>query len=183
MGRPKALLLYRGQTFLDAVLDMLRAGGVDDLVVVLGSAAENIREGAVLAGARAVFNPDHAAGQFSSVRAGIAALDVQVEAAVIALVDQPQVPPAVVEALVGEFRSSGAPVVRPVWRGRGGHPILFSSETFARFLELPAASTSYQVVEEFRDRRRDIPAPDGSVVMDVDTPEEFTRLGKDRRPD
>ena len=53
-----------------------------------------------------VFNPDSAAGQSTSVRAGLAALSPEVESAVFILGDQPGVDPKVIDALIAAWRTS-----------------------------------------------------------------------------
>jgi CTP:molybdopterin cytidylyltransferase MocA len=176
MGRPKALLPWKGRTFVDSVIAMLRDGGAETILTVLGPTPEVIRAGARLEGTGILLNPDYPRGQFSSFRVGVTALGPEVRAVVVALVDQPSVSPDVVRALISEFEATGAPIVRPVWGGRGGHPLLFSAETFAHVLAAPASATAYDIVKIFRDRRRDVAAPDASVITDVDTPDDFSRL-------
>ena len=178
MGRPKALLEYSGGlTFVDAAILSLRSSGADPVIVVLGSEPETIRAGARLEPARIVVNPLYRLGQLSSLKAGARALPPGAPAAIVALVDQPHVPSSVARDLIAEFRRSAAPIVRPVWNGRGGHPFLLSAETFPLLLRLPDTATPFEVVNNFHDRRRDVPSPDGSILEDFDTPEEYRRAG------
>ena len=72
MGSPKPLLRYRGQTFLDTLIELL-AGRCSPVIVVLGAKADQIRSG-VTAGAVFVFNPDYLTGQTSSMQCGLRAL-------------------------------------------------------------------------------------------------------------
>ena len=176
MGQPKALLHWNGRTFLESVAMMLTNGGVDGLIAVLGDAPAAVIHEVEKIGARRVDNPEWNTGQFSSLKAAISSLAPETLAAVVALVDQPHVPAEVVSSLISEFEASRAPIVRPVWNGRGGHPLLFSREVFATIRSLPDSATAFDVVSAFRDRRRDVAAPDGSILDDIDTPEDFTRL-------
>jgi nicotine blue oxidoreductase len=105
-GMPKALAERDGRRWVDLALDVLRAGGCDPLVVVLGAAAAEVREVATLDGALIVENRDWAEGIGSSLRAGLAALArTTAEAAVILLVDTPGITPAAVRrvAAVGDL--------------------------------------------------------------------------------
>jgi CTP:molybdopterin cytidylyltransferase MocA len=184
MGFPKALLEHRGRTFLETIVTNMRTAGLTEIVVVLGHDPDRIRSGARLDDAAVVENPHHPEGQFSSLQRGVAeALDISprlpggtCRGVVVALVDQPHVPAGVISDLLKEFERSAASVVRPVWNGRGGHPLLLSSETFEAILSLPRTATTWDVVRGFLDRRRDVPSPDDSVVTDIDTPEDFSRL-------
>jgi molybdenum cofactor cytidylyltransferase len=185
MGRPKALLPYRGATFLDRTVALLEEAGAEPVVVVLGHEPDLIRSAAPDR-VHVIHNPHHLDGQFSSLRCGVEFVVSEqfresygaVRAVLVALVDQPDVPAETVRALVQEFQASGAPIVRPVWEGRGGHPLLLSSETFPSLLELPRSATSYDLVKLYLPRRRDVVSPDDSVVTDIDTPEDFSRLSE-----
>lgn len=176
MGQPKALLPWKGRTFVDSVIAMLREGGAEIILTVLGATPEIIRAGARLEDTGILLNPDYSQGQFTSFRMGVAALGPEVRAVVVALVDQPHVSPDVVRALIAAFEASDAPIVRPVCKGRGGHPLLFSAETFPHVLAAPPSATAYDIVKIFRDHRHDVAAPDESVITDVDTPDDFSRL-------
>ena len=93
MGRAKAGLVHEGRTFLAHVLGALRGAGIDDVIVVSGSAHD-----AVLAAlptgddARVLRNPDPERGQLSSLKIALGALRTRQprpDAAVMALVDHP----------------------------------------------------------------------------------------------
>lgn len=182
MGRPKALLAYAPagappRPFIDSVLEMLNAGGATDRYAVLGHDPDPIRAGATLPNTTIIHNPHHALGQFSSLRAGVAALPPDTAAVVVALVDQPQIPAAVVAALIARFARTRAPIVRPVHGGRGGHPILLSAETFPALLALGPTATTFDLVNAFADRREDVVVDSAEVLRDFDTPEDLAHLG------
>ena len=67
LGRPKQLLPLQGKPLTQHVIDATIAAGLDEVVVVLGHAAEEVEAGLELPPpARAVVNPDYEAGQSSS---------------------------------------------------------------------------------------------------------------------
>jgi molybdenum cofactor cytidylyltransferase len=183
MGRPKALLPFRGATFLDLAIALLKDAGADPVIVVVGHEPDAIRPSSPER-VFIVHNPYHLDGQFSSLQRGIEFVVSEQfresfgepRAVLVALVDQPHVPARTGRALVQEFQATGAPIVRPVWQGRGGHPLLLSAETFPALLELPRTGTTYDLVKLFFPRRRDVASPDDSIVTDVDTPEDYSRL-------
>lgn len=182
MGRPKALLPYAPagappRPFIDSVLEMLTVGGATDLYAVLGHDPDPIRAGAQFDNTTIILNPDHALGQFSSLRAGVSALPPDIDALVVALVDQPQIPAPVVAALIARFAETRAPIVRPIHDARGGHPILLSSETFPALLALPPTATTFDLVKAFADRREDVTVDSAEIRRDFDTPEELAGLG------
>ena len=134
LGRPKQLLDLEGRPVLQHVVDAVCSAGLDEVVVVLGHAAEDIRAGLSLpAGARTVVNPDYELGQSTSLHAGLDALSNDVEAAVIILGDQPRLTTDVVRRVVAEWRARGAPVLRPLFRGSPGHPVVAARAAWDAF--------------------------------------------------
>ncbi len=75
MGRDKALLPYRGRTFLETIVGKLRDAGISRILVVLGHHADKIRQSVNLEDVEMVTNCDYLRGQTSSLQAGLAALD------------------------------------------------------------------------------------------------------------
>lgn len=74
MGRDKALLPYRGRTFLETIVNTLREAGIERIAVVLGHHAEEIQRAVSLEGVEVVVNPDYKLGQTSSLQCGLRAL-------------------------------------------------------------------------------------------------------------
>lgn len=135
LGRPKQLLELEGRPLLQHVVDSVRSAGLDEVVVVLGHAAADVEARLLLPeSARTVVNPDYAEGQSTSLRVGLAALGRDVEAAVIVLGDQPGVPPGLIRRAVAEWRASGAPVLRPLFRGTPGHPVVAGRAAWEAFM-------------------------------------------------
>jgi CTP:molybdopterin cytidylyltransferase MocA len=107
--------------------------GCDETVVVIGAAAEQVA--AVLpAGARTVHNPRHADGMGSSLAVGLSALlDAEVDAALVMLVDLPDVTRAVADRMTAYARDcpdGPAVLARAGYAGRPGHPVLIGRRHF-----------------------------------------------------
>ena len=67
-GQPKALVELNGQTLAERGVNLLRAGGADPILVVVGAAPVE------LAGTHTVYNPQWRTGMGSSLRAALQAL-------------------------------------------------------------------------------------------------------------
>lgn len=181
MGQPKLLLDWGGQPVIRRAVESARAGGVDDLVVVLGPDAEAIKQALEGLPVRSVVNPNPEAGQASSIVCGIKALEPNAEAALIVLGDQPALPPQVIPRLLETFRQTKKPVVAPLYRGAQGNPVLFAASVFAELRALSGDRGARPVVE--KDPSRVALAPfDLPMPFDLDTPEEYDRLRPGRRP-
>jgi molybdenum cofactor cytidylyltransferase len=176
MGRPKQLLPLGGRPLLQAALDAAAAGGVDEVVVVLGHEAEAI--GAALAlppSGRLVVNPAHAEGQATSLRAGLAALAGDATAAVVLLGDQPRVRSDAVRALVEAHRSDPRPVLRAAYAGRAGHPVLLRRAVWDEAMALRGDQGARALMAREPDRVGLVEVG-GRPPDDVDTPEDYARL-------
>jgi molybdenum cofactor cytidylyltransferase len=186
MGRPKALLPLGDETFLSRVVRSLEAGGIDEIVIVTGLHDAEIRDAWVgapfAAGIRLVHNPDHDLGQLSSLLAGLDALGPHPpDGILVALVDQPAVRAVTVTAIVQAWHDRNAPIVRPVYQGRHGHPVLFAAETFEALRAAPLEEGARAVVRAFGARVEDVTVDDPGICLDVDTPEDYERLLRQAR--
>ncbi|MCU0257181.1 MAG: nucleotidyltransferase family protein [Vicinamibacterales bacterium] len=180
MGSPKALLRAGARTFLERVATALLDGGADEVVVVTG--AHHPQIAAEVDGwpaswpIRLVRNETPGADQLSSIQAGLALVDHPgADVALVALVDHPLVSAATVARLREAFGRTRAPVVRPRFLGRHGHPVVFGRETFEA-LRTPWPDGAKSVLRRFEDRQIWIDVDDEGVVLDVDTPEDYERV-------
>ena len=132
-GSPKALARLDGRPILEHVLDAVRSAGIEDIVVVLGHAAQEIEDGIDWLDERRVRNPDprFLSGSLQVGLAAVADLDPPVRGVVIALGDQPRTRPEVIRALIGAARETDRPVVVPRYaEGGGANPVLLRRSAF-----------------------------------------------------
>ncbi|HYY32852.1 MAG TPA: NTP transferase domain-containing protein [Gaiellaceae bacterium] len=111
-GAPKQELL------LPRVLARLAASPVDEIVVVGGAHPLQAE------GARVVEAPEWELGPGASLRAGLAELGPDVEAAVVCLADGPNLAPEAVGRVLEAWRAGAASVVTASYAGARGHPLV-----------------------------------------------------------
>jgi CTP:molybdopterin cytidylyltransferase MocA len=87
---------------------------VDQVVVVAGAYPL----------ADAIQCPEWERGPGASLRCGLAALDDEVEAAVVVLADGPDLAPAAIDRVLAAWRESGEAVVAASYGGMRGHPVV-----------------------------------------------------------
>jgi len=146
------------------------AGAVDTLCVVVRDDALAIRRALEGLPIRWVINRDAEQGMSTAIRAGITALPAQVDAAIIALGDQPLVDARVVERLVARWRECGAPAVQPCYDDGRGHPVLFGSALFPALCALEGDVGARSVLDFVGDAL-DLLTVAGPRPIDVDTPD------------
>lgn len=121
-GAPKQRLL------LPAVLERARRSHVDEIVVVEGAhELGTIGDDESRPPVRVVGCADWERGPGASLRCGLAALDDDVEAAVVLLADGPRLSPAAVQRVVEGWREHGG-VVAASYGGARGHPLVVGRE-------------------------------------------------------
>jgi CTP:molybdopterin cytidylyltransferase MocA len=185
MGRDKALLPWRGRTFLTGSIDLL-CQETDFVVVVAGGNSIKLSPLINAAGASMVVNPDPSRGQFSSLRIGLQeVLNRGRDAAVVALVDRPPVQSSTLAALRRAFDDALARdkwAVIPEHQGRHGHPIVVGREMMEAFLRAPAGSNAREVEHAHAQRIEYLTVADPFVTANVDTPEDYDRLTQPSSP-
>jgi molybdenum cofactor cytidylyltransferase len=179
MGQDKALLTYRGRTFLETIISILREADVSRVAAVLGHHAEEVQRGVKLEDMEVVINPEYRRGQTSSLQAGLRALEsADLEAVVLCLVDHPLISADTVRALVASFRRSGAPVVIPTFQNQRGHPVLVARALFDELLRLSPDEGANTVIRKYRDATQLVEVNDSGILLDVDDSEAYRRLSE-----
>ena len=191
MGRDKALLKYRGRTFLETIIANLREAGIDRVAVVLGHHAEAIERAigwsvAAPAGVEVVVNHDYQRGQTSSLQAGLSAFERRAaessrqlsapETIALCLVDHPAFDASTVSALLEAFERTQAPVIVPTHGGRRGHPVLIARPLFAPLLALRTDEGANRVIHAWGSQRIQVEVPDPGILVDVDDPAAYRDL-------
>lgn len=182
MGLPKALLEWRGRSFLEAVCDALRAAGVEERIAVLGRASEEILAGWKPEGERIAVNPRPGDGQLSSLRTGLEAAARDAEAFMVCLVDQPAILPETYKKIIACWESNKSSIIIPRAvrpsdaRLKRGHPIIIPALYKGLCFEGPLESGLHWVTHHPSAKVLDLDVNDENVIRDVDTPEDYRKL-------
>jgi molybdenum cofactor cytidylyltransferase len=175
MGRPKALLLFRGRTFLENILDAISRSSIEHTSVVVGHHRKEIEQS--LSGTSVVFNPGYEQGMVTSLQTGIRALPPESIGAFLFLVDHPMVETETIEAMIPSLAPDR--IVQPTFEGRRGHPVFLGMEILMEILQLPPTQGADVVVRKDPGRIVEIAVNTGSILVDVDTPEDYEKLKTD----
>ncbi|MCA1618822.1 MAG: nucleotidyltransferase family protein [Acidobacteria bacterium] len=180
MGAFKPLLPFGGVTVVEACVAALRAAGAGEVVVVLGHRGEEVRAALAHApGVRFAVNEAEGSEMGVSVARGVGALPLETRAALVALVDHPAVPPDEIRRLIEARRRTGARLVVPEWRGRGGHPVLVDLAYREELLSLAPAKGLRALFDAHRAEVLRLPARSPYVTRDMDTRDEYVALHTD----
>jgi molybdenum cofactor cytidylyltransferase len=178
MGSPKALIPYRGRTFLQHLLDAARHPKISPVLVVLGPHAAEITREVALDPANVVINHDWQLGQLSSIQAALRHLATREETdgIILFLVDHPLISAALVDQLVAEFYRSGKPIIVPAYRGQRGHPVIFARRLYEELLAAPLDQGARAVVWNHAEEVLTVPTEEEGVVLNLNDPEKLRRV-------
>jgi CTP:molybdopterin cytidylyltransferase MocA len=173
-GRPKQLARYRGRPLLAHAVKAAR-GALPraPLIVVLGP--EALRLMLVVrrtrCNARIVANTRWNRGMSTSLLAGLAAVPYQAQAALVMLVDQPQVDAAALQRLVAAWRRRPGLSAAARYLGNAGVPAVLPRR---QWREVRALRGDQGARAHLRDRHVTlVEMPE--AALDVDTPEDLLR--------
>ncbi|MFF5217930.1 NTP transferase domain-containing protein [Micromonospora sp. NPDC000442] len=177
IGGPEALLHQGGKPLVDQMIDTLTEAGCGQIVVVLGAAADQVRETADLSRATVVVNRAWGTGVGSSIRAGLAGIDDdRVEAAVVVPVDMP----GLTAAAVSRVAALPFPdvLVCATYSGLRGYPMLFGRRHWPGIATLASADVGARpYLLAHKDQIVDIACDTVADGSRVDTPELMALYG------
>jgi molybdenum cofactor cytidylyltransferase len=171
MGVPKQLLDYEGKPLFRHAAEAALAAGCGPVLTVLGCGAGAVAHALDGLPVALVLNPAWEEGMGRSIRAGVrAAAELDVEAVIIALADQPQISGDVYRRLLEVHEETGAPIVASSYGGAFGAPALFSREVFPALTELAPGEGCRQLIQEHPGT---VTVPCAEALTDLDTPDDY----------
>lgn len=177
-GSPKQLAPLRGAPLLQHPLDALLAARLDDVVVVLGAYAPEVKAALRPSRARVLVAGDWEEGMAASLRRGVhAAAGREADWALVALGDQPGLSAPAVDALTAAARAAppGVGAVRATYGGTPGHPVVLHRDLFAAVAGLRGDAGARSLLGDVAL----LPVEVGHLARpdDVDDPADLRRAG------
>src|SRR5574342_444989 len=172
MGRPKALLPIDSQTFAEKIIAALKASRVGKIIVVLGHNPDEIKKRIETLPVTILINPDYQLGQLSSLQVAVRYLvaDPSCDGMLVHLVDHPYIDSALVDLMIERFYEAKKLIVVPRYRGKRGHPVIFSRALLAELLAAPLDQGAKSVVHAHRAETLEIDTDKEGIAIDIDTP-------------
>lgn len=168
MGQPKALLAFRGGTFLSVLAETL-AQACSPVYAVFGCDADELMKSAPES-VVAVKNPNYRDGMLTSLQAGLRTIDKLPERILFTLVDHPAVSSETVSALL----QAGAPIAIARFGGKRGHPVVIDRSIANEILAEPLSSKLNNILDRHTIRYVDVNDP--AVIDDIDNPAMYREL-------
>ena len=176
MGSPKQLLEFNGVPMLRLATESALASLCHPITIVTGANAKAVSEVLANLPVNIIYNRDWEQGIGTSIRIGInSLLDYNVDAAIVALADQPLLTTVTFDRLVESYQLHQLPIVASQYHDTLGVPALFERSLFPRLLDLPPDKGCKNLIMTYPKERVDrCPCPEAGI--DIDTPDDYERL-------
>ena len=168
----KLLAFIAGKPLVRHAAEAFVATSLSPIIIVIGYEADKVAAALNGLPVQLVVNPDHAAGQGSSVGVGVEALDDTVTDAMIGLGDMPMLPSKLLDSLIhkhigieGHLRN----ITIPVFEGQHGNPVLWGKTFFPELITLKGDRGGRQVLNKHKAAQNLVACDHSSVLRDVDT--------------
>lgn len=176
MGQPKMLLKWGQTTVLGHVISTFQQAGIQDIVVVVGGAREQVEEIVNQHRVRSVYNDEHANGEMLlSLQRAIEAQSLQTRATLIALGDQPQIEEGTVRLISEKFHSGKSRLIVPSFEMRRGHPWLVARSLWTEILALRPQRSPRDFLKQHAQEIEYVQVQTSSILADIDTLEDYLR--------
>ncbi|MGE5774881.1 MAG: nucleotidyltransferase family protein [Chloroflexota bacterium] len=176
MGQPKMLLPWEELTVIEHVVTTFLNAGVEDIVVITGSAREQVEDVIAAYPVRTIYNQDFANGEMlSSLQCGFRAMVDQSRAALIGLGDQPQVQEQVVRRVCEAYQENKSQLVVPSFQMRRGHPWLVSRSLWNELLEMNPPESPRDFLNRHTSEIHYVEVDTPSILADLDTPDDYQK--------
>ena len=184
MGRPKQLLEWQGKTLLQHSWNRSSTPLRTRSFWSWGMKPTGSERALPALPIKIVINPDYKQGMASSLRQGLLAMDPGSEAFLVLLADQPGIGPEIINTLIRTFRQADPKrgIVRPVYRGRRGHPVLIGAQYLQEALQLQGDVGARRILMNHPGDILEIDVEQDAVLKDIDTPEEYRDYTKQAGP-
>ena len=178
MGAFKPLLPFPvgRRTVIEACVVNLLEAGVEEVVVVAGHRAEELTSRVARLPVSVALNREAESEMGASVARGVEQVSRESGAVLIALVDQPAIPPEVIRGVAEARERTKARLVVPVWQGRGGHPVLVDLAFREELLRLDPQRGLRSLFDARREEVLRLPVGSPYVARDMDTWEDYRAL-------
>ncbi len=171
MGSPKPLLDWGGESLIAYQVKQLVAGGCDEVVVVLGHAADRVHRTISHLPCRVMLNPRYHVGRSGSLRIGAKAVDREADPILVIGVDQPR--PAAFLSRLLKAHHSPAVATRPTVNGSHGHPIVVAGGLRESMMTVPDDQEGIRAILRSENGKIVDLECDDTCLVDINTPSDY----------
>ena len=172
IGKPKWQLEFEGKTFLEILCDKLSAVQLQLTDVICVKRKEFGIKNSLL---KHVINPTPEYGMISSLYYGVKAYP-NYDAYLIWPVDHPFVEISTISELKKAFETSHRKVIRPIFKGTPGHPIILPKAVAEKMLSPNFDGGLRNFIKQYDVKIADITVDDENILKNINTTADLERI-------
>ncbi|HEY0743003.1 MAG TPA: nucleotidyltransferase family protein [Chryseosolibacter sp.] len=173
MGTSKQMLPVGGTSLLAKTISTALESKLENIVVVLGSNADEHRIAANEFPVTTLINLDWHKGMGTSIKVGVKHFQGEdaVKGVIILVCDQPKLSPDVIVSLIEKEKQTHKPIIASRYANTLGVPALFMRTMFDKLLTLQDDHGAKKIIVNNEDHVSEVDFPDGEI--DLDTKEDY----------
>lgn len=187
MGQPKQLLPFGKSTIVETGVENMLNAKYNEVVVVVGHCADQIKQLLCQRPVKIVYNPDYRDGMLTSAQVGIRSLNIgnntnrsDRDAFSLMLVDQPFITSTLINKVIDAYTKTDKSIVLPSYNNRRGHPVIFHRNYAEKILALGADSGGVrELYASYSDDIYYVNVDTDAVLRDIDYMEDYKKAIKE----
>lgn len=168
MGKNKLLLPLGKQSIIEHVVEKVSKSCVDEIVVVLGNDAKDIKAVLGRFDIKTVVNSDYIKGQSTSVKVGIREVDGHAEGALFIMGDQPMIKTGIINDIIHKFSECKCSIIVPTYNNKRGNPVLFGNQWFEDLTHVQGDKGGRDIIKNNLDQVSFMEISDDLFLKDID---------------
>jgi molybdenum cofactor cytidylyltransferase len=176
MQKNKLVLPFLNKTLIEHVVEHVMQAGIKNIMVVLGAYRDDLLP---ILGRMPVlhcYNDEYENGMLSSVQCGFRNIPLSMDAALIFLGDQPEIPGEVASAIIIAHLKSKKGIIIPVYGKRRGHPVLIHKKYRNEIKDLDQSEGLRGLMNKFSGDLQLLEVDSPGILKDIDVPQDYLDL-------
>ncbi|NLJ57934.1 MAG: NTP transferase domain-containing protein [Tissierellia bacterium] len=173
----KPLMKIGDRTMIEMTINNYQALKVDEIVVVTGYRANDIKD--VLSGKNISFihNEDYEkTHMFDSICLGLKEMERSVDLVFITPSDSPFVQQFTLKKMLDLLIKKGYNLLQPSYYGKNGHPLLVRSDYISMLIKHDGTNGMQGLIAKMGKDFINVPFVDPGIILDADTKKDYERL-------
>lgn len=178
MKQFKPLLPLGDSTIIENTINLFRKSRVNDITVVIGYRANDLKAVIDRMGVKWVYNENYNQGMYSSVVAGVNSLSASKSGFFLIPADMPLVKKETIQELLRVYNSTTYDIIYPIYRDHRGHPPLISSTLIPAIKNWDGCGGLRALLSKHNQDASHVEVNDKDILTDIDTPDDYIALCK-----
>lgn len=176
MGVFKPLLPIGESPALEKPILAFKNAGIDDIKVVVGHKGDLLAPVLQQHQVDMVVNPVFQSGMFSSIQAGLRAVQRNIDAFFVLPADYPFVRPETIKEIALRYGDAEGEIIRPCFQGKRGHPPLVTAKLIPTILASHPNEGLRSILQSSDFKTTHLDVNDPGILQDMDTKADYDRL-------